>query len=79
MNEILNSMEVLRALIDPIRILIDGKYFQEEIKSAKIGVALISEDKKLDIGDTIKIRGLFTKKKDANDLKKLSDTPITFD
>lgn len=79
MNEILNSTEILRALLDPIHSLISGKYFQEEIKSAKIGVALISENKSLDIGDAVKIRDLFTKKRGAEDLSKLSDSLLTFD
>ena len=78
MNDLLSSTEVLRALLEPIHSLIRGKYFQEEIKSAKIGVALISEDKGLDIGDTIKIRGLLTRKKGVKNLSKLSDTLVTF-
>ncbi len=63
MDEILNSIEVLRILIDPIHTLIKNKYFREELKTAKIGLELISDDKSLNIGETIKIRGLFSSKK----------------
>ena len=74
MKEIINSVEVLRATIEPIYILIKRDYFREEIKSAKIGISLMSDDKSLNVGDTIKIRGLFTRPKGVYPLEKLSRT-----
>ncbi len=72
MKEIMNSVEVLRLAIEPIHTLGKSYYFREEIKSAKIGISLMSEGKNLNVGDTIKIRGLFSRPKGAYSLEKLS-------
>ncbi len=79
MKEIIDSVEVLRAAIEPIHTLIKGYYFREEIKSAKIGISLMSEDKSLNVGDAIKIRGLFSRVKGLGSLEKLSRTLKTVD
>jgi hypothetical protein len=79
MKEILDSVEVLRAAIEPIHTLVKGYYFREEIKSAKIGISLMSEDKSLNVGDTIEIKGLFSRPKGVNSLEKLSRTLIEFE
>jgi hypothetical protein len=79
MKEIMVSVEVLRATIEPIYTLIKGYYFREEIKSAKIGISLMSEDKSLNVGDAIKIRGLFSRPKGVDSLEKLSRTLKTIE
>ncbi len=79
MKEIIDSVEVLRATIEPIYSLIKGHYFREEIKSAKIGISLMSEDKSLNVGDTIKIRGLFSRVKGLDSLERLSRTLKTIE
>ncbi|MCE7737834.1 MAG: hypothetical protein KAU62_15320 [Candidatus Heimdallarchaeota archaeon] len=79
MKEIIDSIEILRATIEPIYILIHGHYFREEIKSAKIGISLMSEDKSLNVGEAIKIRGLFNRTKGIDSLEKLNRTIKSFD
>jgi len=72
MDEILNTLEVLRVLLEPIHALLKGRYFREELKTAKIGLELISDDKNLQIGETIKIRGLFSAA-GISELEEISD------
>ena len=79
MKEIIYSIEVLQATITPIYSLIRGNYFREEIKSARIGISLMSEDKKLNVGEAIKIRWLFNKTPGIFPLEKLSRTLKTVD
>ncbi|MCG3215441.1 MAG: hypothetical protein KAS63_01915 [Candidatus Heimdallarchaeota archaeon] len=71
MSEILNSIEILKATIEPIYNLIKGKYFREQIKSAKIGMDLLAKDNNLNVGDTIKIKGLFSRKKGTEGFDEL--------
>ena len=63
MLEIMNSVEILKATIEPIYNLIKGKYFREQIKSAKIGMDLLARNNNLNVGETIKIKGLFSRTK----------------
>lgn len=73
MDEILSSIEILRILVNPIHRIIKERYYREELKTAKIGLELVSEDKSLSIGETIKIKGLFSKKKGFSDFEELSE------
>ncbi|MFW9853250.1 MAG: hypothetical protein ACFFDS_09915, partial [Candidatus Thorarchaeota archaeon] len=63
MSEIKASLEIITATLGPIYEMIRGKYFREEIKSAKIGLSLLAEDRNLKIGDSVKINRLFSRKK----------------
>lgn len=78
MTEIRASLEIITATIEPIYELIRGKYFREEIKSAKIGLSLLAEDKNLKIGDSVKINRLFTRKKAIGELEELSEILRSF-
>ncbi len=73
MNEIISSLEILEAMIEPFYHMIKGNYYSEEISSAKIGLVLLSQNKELDVGETIKIRGLFSRKRGIEELEELSD------
>ena len=73
MNEILSSLEILEAMIEPFFHMVKGNYYSEEISSAKIGLVLLSQNKELDVGETIKIRGLFSRKRGIEELEELSD------
>lgn len=72
MLEIINSIEILKATLEPIYNLIKGKYFREQIKSAKIGMDLLARNNNLNVGETIKIRGLFSRKKGLDYFEELS-------
>ncbi len=72
MLEILNSIEILKATIEPIYNLIKGKYFREQIKSAKIGMDLLARNNNLNVGETIKIKGLFSRTKGLEYFEELS-------
>ena len=72
MLEIMNSIEILKATIEPIYNLIKGKYFREQIKSAKIGMDLLARNNNLNVGDTIKIKGLFSRTKGLEYFDELS-------
>ena len=72
MLEILNSIEILKATIEPIYNLIKGKYFREQIKSAKIGMDLLARNNNLNVGETIKIKGLFSRTKGLEYFEDLS-------
>jgi len=72
MLEILNSIEILKATIEPIYNLIKGKYFREQIKSAKIGMDFLARNNDLNVGETIKIKGLFSRKKGLDCFEELS-------
>jgi len=78
MSEIKASIEIITATIEPIYQMIRGKYFREEIKSAKIGLSLLTEDKNLKIGDSVKINKLFTRKKAIGELEELSEILRSF-
>ncbi|MHA1954123.1 MAG: hypothetical protein ACW96U_09295 [Candidatus Heimdallarchaeaceae archaeon] len=73
MNEIISSLEILEAMIEPFYHMVKGNYYSEEISSAKIGLVLLSQNKELDVGETIKIRGLFSRKRGIEELEELSD------
>jgi hypothetical protein len=73
MNEIISSIEILEAMIEPFYHMVKGNYYSEEISSAKIGLVLLSQNKELDVGETIKIRGLFSRKRGIEELEELSD------
>ena len=72
MNEIISSLEILEAMIEPFYHMVKGNYYSEEISSAKIGLVLLSQNKELDVGETIKIRGLFSRKRGIEELEELS-------
>ena len=78
MSEIKASLEIITATIEPIYEMIRGKYFREEIKSAKIGLSLLAEDKNLKIGDSVKINRLFSRKKTIGELEELSEILRSF-
>ncbi len=78
MSEIKASLEIITATIEPIYEMIKEKYFREEIKSAKIGLSLLAEDKNLKIGDSVKINRLFTRKKAIGELEELSEILRSF-
>ena len=78
MSEIKASLEIITATIEPIYEMIRGKYFREEIKSAKIGLSLLAEDKNLKIGDSVKINRLFSRKKAIGELEELSEILRSF-
>ena len=74
MDELFNTLEVLRILLEPIHTLLKARYFREELKTAKIGLELISDDETLQVGETLKIRGLFSSKKTGtSELEEISE------
>jgi hypothetical protein len=66
-------------MIEPFYHMVKGNYYSEEISSAKIGLVLLSQNKELDVGETIKIRGLFSRKRGIEELEELSSVLRSLD
>ncbi len=72
------SLEIIEATIMPIYELIKESYYLDKIQSAKEGLAKIAETEDFDIGNTISIKGLFTRKRGISKIEELSDVLKSF-
>jgi len=72
-SEFMNSLEVLKATIVPIFTLIKYDYYSTEIKEARIGLKQLYEEEEIKVGESIQIKGLFSRKKGIDELEELSE------
>lgn len=72
------SLEIIEATIMPIYELIKESYYLDKIQSAKEGLAKIAETEDFEIGNTISIKGLFTRKRGISKIEELSDVLKSF-
>jgi len=72
------SLEIIEATIMPIYELIKESYYLDKIQSAKEGLAKIAENEDFDIGNTISIKGLFSRKRGISEIEELSDVFKSF-
>ncbi|MCK5140643.1 MAG: hypothetical protein KAQ70_00465 [Candidatus Heimdallarchaeota archaeon] len=72
------SLEIIEATIMLIYELIKESYYLDKIQAAKEGLAKIAETEDFDIGKTISIKGLFTRKRGISRIEELSDVLKSF-
>jgi hypothetical protein len=66
------SLEIIEATIMPLYELIKESYYLDKIQGAKEGLAKIAENEDFDIGNTISIKGLFSRKRGLSEIEELS-------